>query len=1542
MKFSHFFIRRPIFASVLSLLIVLLGAIALFTLPIAQYPEITPPTIFVIASYPGASADTVANTVATPLEEQINGVENMLYMSAQCSSDGQLRLAVTFKVGTDPNTAQVLVQNRVDGALPRLPEDVRALGVTTRKRSPSIAMLVSLVSPSGKYDPVYLSNYAYLHVRDVLARLPGVGDSVIFGARDYCMRIWIDPNKASARSLTASDIVAAIRRQNVEVAAGLFGQAPQPPNNLFQLAVLTKGRLVTPEEFGDIVLKAQAEGQITRLRDVARIELAANDYSIDSRLDGRPSAAIALFQQPGSNAIETANAIEAAMKELKKDFPDGLDYRIAYDTSAFIRESIRAVIETLIIAVLLVVFVVVLFLQNWRASVIPLVSVPVSLIGTFAAMKAFGFSINNLSLFGLVLAIGIVVDDAIVVVENVERHIAEGLSPADATHKAMDEVSGAVIAIALVLSAVFIPTAFISGITGKFYQQFALTIAVSTLISAFNSLTLSPALCALLLQPHHAPKDLIGRVLHNSVDWLFRAFNRAFEGGRANYVRVLGRVLRHCGVMLVVYGGLLVLTWFGFHKVPTGFIPSQDKGTIFCYLQLPDGASLQRTEAVSQRVVQLLTNTPGIAAVSEFAGLSLVSLGNSANASSMFIRLSPFEERVKAGLTADVIMANLRKTIAQANIQEAYIAVAGAPPVDGLGTLGGFKLQVEDHADAGYPALQAATFQLVGAAMAQTNKISQALSTFRASVPQVYLDVDRAKAESMHVPLDAVWDTLSIYLGSLYVNDFTLYGRPFHVTAQADAPFRAKPDDVKNLKTRNANGDMVPLGTLVKVKDINAPVLAGHYNMYPTAEILGGTAPGVSSGDAIRLMEDLAGKVLPRGMKIEWTELSLLQILAGNTAIYIFPLCVLMMFLVLAAQYESWSLPLAIILIVPMCLLFAIFGVWLRGLDNNLFTQIGLVVLMGLACKNAILIVEFAKQLQDAGRSRTDAAIESSRLRLRPILMTSFAFTFGVIPLMLSRGAGAEMRVSIGTAVFFGMLGVTFFGVVLTPVFYVVIRRTLERKKAVAKGALPHAAASAGTVVLLLAGGAASAILLNGCAVGPNFHPPKTEISASFANGSQTNLTPAPAAVAWWQEFNDAILNHLVTRAVATNQDLRIATARVLEARALHMGAVADLFPIVNANAGWTKSVASQDSEPYTLPRSERELSLYNAGFDATWELDFFGHVRRSTQANAADLAATVATRQDVLVTLISEVARNYFELRGAQNELAVARGNVENERDTLDVTSAKFKAGRATELDTARARAQLESTLASIPPLEAAVKHSIHRLGVLTGQQPTALESELAPPAPIPALPPLVNIGNPADLLRRRPDIRSAESLLAAATARIGVQTADLFPRVTFNGNLGVQANSVSRLFGNGADTYSFGPSITWAALDLGHVEARIKAAHAQADAQLAAYEKAVLTALEETENALVDFGREQVRRDYLRQSDRSATQAMALARQRYEGGVDDFLPVLDAQRTQLSIQAQLAQSETRTATSLVAIYKALGGGWEIEQTTMKTALER
>ena len=998
MKFAHFFIQRPIFAGVLSIGTVVLGLVAVLTLPISQYPEVTPPTVFVMANYPGASAETVASTVATPLEQEINGVERMLYMSSACGSDGQLRIGVTFETGTDLNMAQVQVQNRVATALPRLPEEVRRLGVTTQKRSPSITVMVNLISPSGKFDDLYMGNYAFLHVRDPLSRIKGVGDVRIFGVSEYSMRVWINPNEASSRNLTASEIVQAIREQNVQVAAGVFGQPPQPEGNLFQFTAQTKGRFSTKEEFGDIILKTGADGQVTRLRDVARIELGANDYNLRDYLDGKPSVVIAIFQLPGSNAIETRDSVAVAMKEMAKDFPPGLEYRMEFDTTIFIRESIEAVLRTLLEAMVLVVIVVVLFLQNWRASIIPLLAVPVSLIGTFAAMAVMGFSLNNLSLFGLVLAIGIVVDDAIVVVENVERNIALGLPPVEATRKAMDEVSSAVIAIGLVLAAVFIPTAFLSGLTGQFYRQFALTIAVSTLISTFNSLTLSPALAALLLRPHHAKKDFLGNLIHYSVGWIFTGFNRVFEAGRNGYVAVLRRMLRHCVVGLLLYGGLIGLTWVGFQHVPAGFVPPQDKGYLISFVQLPDGASVQRTKAVADHMAQIMRDTPGVGHVIEIVGLSFVTLGTQSNTSSFFITLEPFSKRAKQGLTGDKITAELRKKFA--SIQDGFIGVFGPPPVDGLGTVGGFKLQIQDRNNAGFPALQAATYQLMGAAN-QDKRINGAISTFRANVPQVFLDVDRAKAKMMDVPLSNVWDTLQIYLGSLYVNDFNAFGRPYRVTAQADAPFRVKAADVSNLKTRNASGKMVPLGTVVTTRDVAAPITVIRYNMHNAAEITGAPAPGVSTGDAIKAMEELARKVLPPGFKLEWTEISLLQITAGNTAIFIFPFCVLMVFLVLAAQYESWSLPLAIILIVPLCLLFAILGTWARGMDNNLFTQIGLVALMGLACKNAILIVEFAKQIQDGGKGRVEAALEASRLRLRPILMTSLAFAFGVLPMML-------------------------------------------------------------------------------------------------------------------------------------------------------------------------------------------------------------------------------------------------------------------------------------------------------------------------------------------------------------------------------------------------------------------------------------------------------------------------------------------------------------------------------------------------------------
>jgi multidrug efflux pump len=1044
MNFAHFFIDRPIFAGVISIVITLVGTIALLILPVAQYPEIAPPTIQVTASYPGANAKTVAETVATPIEQQINGVENMLYMSSQNTSDGNMVLNVTFKLGTNLDTAQVLVQNRVAIAVPTLPQDVQRIGVTTKKQSPDITMVVHLVSPDESLDSLFTSNYALLQIRDELARLPGVGDVTVFGAREYAMRIWLDPEKVSARGLTAQDVTQAIAEQNVQVAAGIVGAPPVPLNaTAFQYTVTTQGRLADEAAFGDIVIKTGASGRVTRVRDVARVELAAKDYTVESKLGGKPATAIGIFQLPGSNALQTSDAVRAKMKELKQRFPIGLDYKIQYDPTTSVRESIHEVQKTLFEAIALVVIVVLIFLQTWRASLIPLIAVPVSLIGTFAAMSLFGFSLNNISLFGLVLAIGIVVDDAIVVVEAIEHHIANGMSPRDAARRAMDEVSGAVVAVALVLGAVFIPTAFMTGITGQFFRQFALTIAVSTAISALNSLTLSPALGAILLKQHGAEKDVVQRILDGVLGWFFRGFNKLFSWGSSAYGSSVGRLTRLAAIVLVVYAGLLALTTLGFKVVPGGFIPTQDRGYSASFCQLPDAASLDRTRAVVDKMAKIARETPGVLDTMEIAGFNLFG-GNQTNTGAVFIPFKPFSEREGKDMQMPAILAKINARF-RAEIPEAFAGAFPPPPVAGVGNAGGYRLYIQDRGAAGLEQLQAQAFGM----MMKTNQtpgLVGNITTFRADVPQLWLEVDRVKAKSMNVPLGNIFGTLQTYLGSSYVNDFTLYGRTYRVTAQADSQFRLTPESIRLLKTRNLQGGMVPLGSVATVQEINGADKVTRYNMWPAADLSGQPAPGFSTGQALASVEKLAKENLPTSFTTEWTEMALQQKLAGNSAIYIFPLCVLFVFLVLAALYESWALPLAIILIVPMCLLSSIGGVWLRDMDNNIFTQIGFVVLVGLACKNAILIVEFAKQIQDRDDvDRFKAAVEAAKLRLRPILMTSFAFILGVLPLVISSGAGYEMRQALGTAVFFGMLGVTFFGLFLTPVFYVVIMRFKER-----------------------------------------------------------------------------------------------------------------------------------------------------------------------------------------------------------------------------------------------------------------------------------------------------------------------------------------------------------------------------------------------------------------------------------------------------------------------------------------------------------------
>ena len=1017
----------------------------MYRLPISEYPEVVPPQVVVRAVYPGANPKTISEKVSVPLEQQLNGVENSLYTFSQATSDGVMTLTVTFKLGTDIDQAQQLVQNRVAQALPKLPEEVRRLGVLTIKSTPDLTMVVHLYSPDATYDDIFVRNYATLQVKDVLARIDGVGQVQLFGSGDYAMRVWLDPERLAARSMAPGDVVNAIREQNMQVAAGAVGQQPVQSPVAFELQINTRGRLVSVEEFGNIVVKRGAHGETLLLKDVARVELGAGEFALRSLLNNRSAVAIPIFQQPGSNALRLSQEVRSTMELLKKNFPRGLDYAVAYDPTVFVKKSIDAVIHTLFEAILLVVLVVLIFLQTWRASIIPLAAVPVSLIGTFAVMSALGFSINALSLFGLVLAIGIVVDDAIVVVENVERNIALGLSPVDATRRAMDEVTGPIVATALVLGAVFIPTAFISGLSGMFYKQFAITIAISTVISAFNSLTLSPALSALLLRDHHAPKDGLTRVLDRLLGWFFRPFNRFFDWASGQYSKAVARVIRVSVVALAVYVGLIFLTGRIFQAVPAGFIPSQDKQFLICVAQLPDAASLDRTDAVIRRMSDLAMKVPGVAASVAFPGLSPNGFTASPNSGIAFITLDDFEKRRSPDLSANAIIGKLYQAFGE--IQEARMIVINAPAVNGLSTGGGFKMYIEDRANLGPEALYGATWGTIGAAYA-TNVLQGVYSTYQINVPQIDLDVDRVKAKSLGVSLSSLYETLQVYLGSLYVNDFNQFGRTYQVVAQADSKFRDGADDIRRLKVRNERGQMVPMGTLVTVREAFGPDRVMRYNGYPAAEINGAPAPGYSSGQAEAFIEGLVKQTLPPGMAYEWTELTYQQRIAGNTAMYIFPLCILLVFLVLAAQYESLSLPLVILLIVPMTLLSAMVGVLLKGSDNNIFTQIGLIVLVGLACKNAILIVEFAREKQREGQDPVSAALEACKLRLRPILMTSIAFIAGVYPLVISSGAGAEMRQAMGVAVFSGMIGVTVFGLFLTPVFYVEIMKRVGRSTA--------------------------------------------------------------------------------------------------------------------------------------------------------------------------------------------------------------------------------------------------------------------------------------------------------------------------------------------------------------------------------------------------------------------------------------------------------------------------------------------------------------
>ncbi|WP_119390400.1 efflux RND transporter permease subunit [Taklimakanibacter lacteus] len=1039
MRFSHFFVDRPIFATVLSLVLLIVGGIAYTQLPVAQYPEIAPPTIVVRATYPGADADTVAKTVATPIEQEVNGVEGMLYMSSYSTSTGSMQLTITFRLGTDLDQAQVLVQNRVAIAEARLPEEVRRLGVVTAKSSPDLMMVVHMLSPDESYDQLYVSNYARSRVRDVLLRLDGVGDLIIFGEREYSLRIWLDPDKLTAYGMTAGDVVQSLRDQNVQVTGGSIGAPPTPGDNAFEYTVTTQGRFEDPRQFRYVIVKSTEDGRLIELQDVARIELGAKDYVTNSYLTGKPAVALGIFQRPGTNALASADEIISTMERLKADFPPGLAYQIVYNPTEFISESITEVYKTIFEAAILVVIVVLIFLQSWRTAIVPIVAIPVSLIGTFAVLYAFGFSLNMLTLFGLVLAIGIVVDDAIVVVENVERNIQLGYDPASASHRTMNEVGAAVIAISLVLIAVFVPTAFIPGISGQFYLQFAITIAVATVISAVNSLTLSPALAALLFRPHNheKPRFIVTRWINAAAD----GFNRGFDKVADYYGRLVrflvGKWVALLG-MLAVFAGLMAATVFALQTTPRGFIPTMDQGYAIVVIQLPEGAALARTDAAVQRASKIIASTPGVTDAVAFAGFSGATFTNASNAGVVFARFDSFEHRLKEGHNANAIIGQLYGRLQE--IQEAFIIAIPPPPIRGVGNSGGFKIQLQERDTADVRRVLGLAYGMMQQAN-QTQGLTGVFTTFSASAPQLFLEIDRDKARMLNVPIPNIFETLSINLGTSYVNDFNAFGRVYQVRAQADQAHRVEREDILRLKVRSAAGALVPMGTLVKIRDVTGPALIQRYNMYVSVPLQGNAAPGVSTTTALNLMEDLAARTLPQGTSYEWTELAYQERQTGNTAIFIFGLSVLFVFLALAAQYESWVLPFAIILIVPLSILAALIGVNLRGLDNNILTQVGLIVLIGLAAKNAILIVEFARQAEERGANAVDAVVEACRLRLRPILMTAFAFILGVVPLMLATGPGAEMRESLGTAVFSGMLGVTFFGLFLTPVFFVALRK---------------------------------------------------------------------------------------------------------------------------------------------------------------------------------------------------------------------------------------------------------------------------------------------------------------------------------------------------------------------------------------------------------------------------------------------------------------------------------------------------------------------
>ena len=1525
MKLTHFFIDHPRFAVVLNVFIVLAGLATMLSLPIAQYPNIVPPTVQVSALYPGASADTIARTVATPLEQAINGVEGMEYISSESTGNGRLTTNVIFKIGSDPNVDLLLTQNRVQDALSRLPQEVQLQGVQVKKTIEDLLLGVHVYSPDGSRTPEYLSNYM-IHIRDEISRLPGVSDFQLFGDRQYAMRIWVDPDKAAAYNISANEILAALRAQNAQVSAGVLNQPPVTTSGAYQLNVEALGRLTTPEQFADVIVKSDKQGRLTRIRDIGRTELGSSDYGSIAYADRHPSAPWFVVPTPEANVVQLEHAIWKRMAELKKTFPPGVDYIDLYDPSTFVSQSIDEVVVTVFIAVMLVVFVVFLFLQDWRATIIPVVAIPVSLIGAFSILTICGGSINNLSLFGLVLAVGIVVDDAIVVVENVERNMSRGMTSREAAHETMTEVATALIAIALTLCAVFIPVAFISGIPGLFFKQFAITIAGSTVISCFVSLTLSPALCAVLLKPHPAG-DMHCRPSGLALIFrpFFSGFNKSFEWLSNSYGAMTSRFVRMTGMILVVYVALIALTGFQMSRMTTGFIPQQDIGYLAIVAQLPPGSSLARTDEVVRKVNEITLSTRGGRHTSPVSGFDVTTNTIAPNVGTVFTSLpSLYGENLK-GVNAASMVATLRKKFA--GFKDANILVVNPPAVKGLGSAGGFKLMLEDRAGLGPQAVADATNKLVSIARKDPT-FAAVFTLYNAGSPSVYADIDREKAEKVGLSITDVFSTLQLYTGSQYVNDFNFLGRTYPVFAQGDQQFRQTSDEMARLKVRNASGQMVPIGTVASFQDRTTPYRVPRYNLYPASEVMGEAAPGVSSGAALDRIGQLATENLPPGMTFEWTDLAYQQAKKGIPTVAIFGASALFVFLVLAAQYESWKIPLAIVLIVPMCLLAATTGLNIRTMPIDILAQIGFVVLLGLAAKNAILIVEFAKQRQDHdGVDAQEAAVHSAHVRLRPILMTSLAFIAGVAPLAVAHGAGSEMRQSLGTTVFFGMLGVTIFGLMFTPAFYTLVR------KAKREGVPHRPLVSAGIGLSVLAIG----LFLQGCSVGPRYKSPVPGIDMvpfhHKVETSNNSASSAPSLDQWWAGFNDPTLVSIVERTLSQNLDLAASLERVNQARALAAGAGAKLYPAgelgVSAAAARQSLRGNLGTISSLAPTFRRDIHEYTIGPAASWELDIAGGIRRNAAAARDEVQAAEADRIGTRIMVAGDAADAYLQIRGYQARLVIAEDQIDTDEKLLKLVQNRYDAGAAARREIAQAEALLQQARATIPGLRLSLEKQLNRLDVLMGAQPGTYARELDTPKPIPSIPAIAN-QQPTDVLRRRPDIIAAERRLAASNERIGVAIAEYYPKLSLSGLLGFDSLNSGHLFTAAAFQPAAVGGLRWRLFDFGRVDAEVKQARGANAEALIAYRLAVLKAAEDVENALASLAETQAYIVEIQGEVQSLTRARDLSQEAYRAGSITLTDVLDADRELLTAQDQLDANRTDAARAAVGVFRAFGGGWQ------------